>query len=162
VDCTHGLSEGPFTPERAGALPTQDLLDLALARKSEPKQLQKRLAGQGGLAAYLETTDALAVEHMVKEGNGKARLIFEAMAYQIAKDIGAMSVVLKGRIDGIILTGGLAHSGMLTDWVTERIQFLAPVRVYPGEDEMAALAQGGLRVLQAEEEIKTYGQESPS
>jgi butyrate kinase len=162
VDCTHGLSEGPFTPERAGALPTLDLLDLALARKSEPKQLQKRLAGQGGLAAYLETTDALAVEHMVKEGNGKARLIFEAMAYQIAKDIGAMSVVLKGRIDGIILTGGLAHSGMLTDWVTERIQFLAPVRVYPGEDEMAALAQGGLRVLQAEEEIKTYGQESPS
>ena len=162
VDCTHGLAEGPFTPERAGALPTMDLLDLAFSGKLDRKQLQGRLVGQGGLAAYLGTTDAREVEGMVKSGDAKAGLIFEAMAYQIAKDIGAMGAVLNGRIDGIIITGGLAHSGMLTGWVEERIRFLAPVFVYPGEDEMAALAEGGLRVLQEEEGIQSYAQAGPA
>lgn len=162
VDCTHGLAEGPFTPERAGALPTTDLLDLALSGKLDRKQIQGRLVGQGGLAAYLGTTDAQKVEGMVQAGDSKARLIFEAMAYQIAKDIGAMSAVLNGRIDGIIITGGLAHSGMLAGWVEERIRFLAPVFVYPGEDEMAALAEGGLRVLRGEEGIQSYAQASPA
>lgn len=161
VDCTHGLAEGPFTPERAGALPTLDLLDLAFSGRLDRKQLQGRLVGQGGLAAYLGTTDAQKVEGMVKAGDRKAGLIFEAMAYQIAKEIGAMSAVLKGRIDGIIITGGLAHSGMLTGWIEERTRFLAPVFVYPGEDEMAALAEGGLRVLRAEEAIRTYAQGTP-
>ena len=156
VDCTHGLAEGPFTPERAGALPTMELIDLALSGKLDKKQLQVRLVGKGGLAAYLGTTDARKVEGMVQAGDSKARLIFESMAYQIAKDIGAMSTVLQGRIDGIIITGGLAHSGMLTGWVEERIRFLAPVFVYPGEDEMAALAEGGTRVLLKEEDIKEY------
>jgi butyrate kinase len=139
-----------------------DLLDLAFAGKLDRKQLQGRLVGQGGLAAYLGTTDARKVEEMVKAGDQKARLIFEAMAYQISKDIGAMSAVLKGQIDGIIITGGLAHSGMLTGWIEERTRFLAPVFVYPGEDEMAALAEGGLRVLRAEEAVQAYAKENPA
>ena len=158
IDCTHGLAEGPFTPERAGALPTLDLLDLAFSGKFDKKQVHGRLVGQGGLAAYLGTTDAQKVEAMIKGEDQKAKLIYKAMAYQIAKDIGSMAVVLKGQIDGIIITGGLAHSETLTDWIKERIGFLAPVFVYPGEDEMSALAEGGLRVLRNEEEMKIYGQ----
>jgi butyrate kinase len=135
-----------------------DLLDLAFSGKLEKQQIQGRLVGQGGLAAYLGTTDAQKVEAMIKEGDQKSKLIYEAMAYQIAKDIGAMAVVLKGQIDGIIMTGGLAHSLMLTDWIKKRVRFLAPVYIYPGEDEMSALAEGGLRVLRNEEEMKIYGQ----
>ncbi len=159
IDSTHGLMEGPFTPERAGTLPTLALLELASSGKLDKKGLQGRLVGQGGLAAYLGVTDAQSVEAMVRNGDTKAKLVFEAMAYQIAKDIGAMAVVLMGRVDGIVITGGLAHSGMLTDWVKERVAFLAPVFVYPGEDEMVALAEGGIRVLQKQEEVKTYGHE---
>ncbi len=156
IDCTHGLSEGPLTPERAGALPTMDLLDLAFSEKPDEKQLRGRLVGRGGLEAYLGTTDAAKVEGMVKGGDSQARLVFEAAAYQIAKDIGSMSTVLKGAIDGIVLTGGLAHSSTLTDWINERVRFIAPVHIYPGEDEMSALAEGGLRVLEGAEEVKTY------
>jgi butyrate kinase len=156
IDCTHGLSEGPLTPERAGSLPTMDLVELALSGKLDKKQLQSRLVGQGGLAAYLGTTDAQKVEEMVKAGDKKATLIYEAVAYQTAKDIGAMAAVLMGEIDGIILTGGLAHSRMLTDWIEARVRFIGPVFVYPGEDEMAALAEGGLRVLTGEEDVKKY------
>jgi butyrate kinase len=160
IDCTHGLSEGPFTPERAGALPTMDLIDLVLSAKLDIKQVQGRLIGQGGMAAYLGTTDAREVENLIESGDEKAKLIYEAMAYQIAKEIGAMAVVLNSPIDGIILTGGLAHSKMLVDWIVMQVSFLAPVFVYPGEDEMAALAEGGLRVLRNEEEMKIYGQEN--
>ncbi len=156
IDCTHGLAEGPLTPERAGALPTMDLIDLAFSGKLDKKQIQGRLVGQGGLAACLGTTDAQQVEEMIKGGDEKARLVFEAMAYQISKDIGAMCVVLKGEMDGIILTGGLAHSERLTGLIIERVRFLAPVSVYPGEDEMAALAAGGIRVLEREEGIMKY------
>jgi len=158
IDCTHGLSEGPFTPERAGALPTIDLLDLVLSGKLDGKQVQRKLIGKGGLAAYLGTTDAQEVETLMAKGNEQARHIYEAMAYQIAKEIGAMAVVLQGQIDGIVITGGLAHSRKLIAWISERVQFLAPVFVYPGEDEMAALAEGGLRVLRDEEELNIYGQ----
>ncbi len=158
VDCTHGLGEGPLTPERAGALPTNELIDLAFSEKMDRKKLQGRLVGQGGLFAYLGTTDAGKIEDMARAGDQKAKLVYEAMAYQVAKDIGAMGVVLKGQIDGIILTGGLANSVMLTGWIRERVQFLGPVFVYPGEDEMAALAEGGLRVLRKEEGLKKYRQ----
>ncbi|MFA6412999.1 MAG: butyrate kinase [Syntrophales bacterium] len=160
IDCTHGLAEGPLTPERAGALPTMDLLDLAFSGKLDKKQIQARLVGQGGLAAYLGTSDAQQVEEMIKDGDEKAMIVFEAMAYQIAKDIGAMCVVLKGEMEGIILTGGLAHSERLTGLIEEQVRFLAPVFTYPGEDEMAALAEGGIRVLRNEEKTKIYEQES--
>jgi butyrate kinase len=156
VDCTHGLSEGPFTPERAGALPTQELLDLAASGRFSTKELQRKLVGQGGLAAYLGTTNAVEIEEAVRKGNAKAELIYQAMAYQIAKDIGAMATVLRGKVDGIVLTGGLAHSGMLTDWVSQRTEFIAPVFVYPGEDEMEAMAEGSLRILHGEETPRNY------
>jgi len=156
VDCTHGLTEGPLTPERAGALPTQDLIDLALSETLGRKQLQLRLVGRGGLAAYLGTTDAKQVEALIQQGDEKARLIYQAMAYQIAKYIGAMRVALKGPADGIVLTGGLAHSEMLTGWIRKWVEDLAPVFIYPGEDEMTAMAEGGLRVLSGEETVRKY------
>lgn len=156
IDCNHGLGEGPFTPERAGSLPTIDLLDLAFSGKFDKKQLQSRLVGQGGLQAYLDTTDVQKVEEMIRSGDEKAKLVYEAMVYQIAKEIGGMSVVLKGDVDGIILTGGLANSQMLTALISAWTQFIAPVFIYPGEDEISALAEGGLRVLQKEEELKRY------
>jgi len=159
IDCTHGLGEGPMTPERAGALPTTDLLELVFSEKYDRKQIQSMLVGKGGLTAHLGTADASKVEDKVRAGDEKAKLIFEAMAYQAAKDIGAMAAVLKGQLDGIILTGGLAHSVMLTDWIRKWVQFLGPVFVYPGEDEMSALAEGGLRVLLKEEELKKYPRE---
>jgi butyrate kinase len=156
IDCNHGLGEGPFTPERAGSLPTTELLALAFSGKLEKKQIQGRLVGQGGLLAYMGTTDVQKVEEMIKSGDEKAKLVYEAMAYQVAKEIGGMSVVLRGEIDGIILTGGLANSEMLTGWIRDWTQFVAPVFIYPGEDEISALAEGGLRVLQKEEELKRY------
>lgn len=156
IDCTHGLGEGPFTPERAGSLPTTDLLDMAFSGTRDKKQIMNRLVGQGGLFAYLGTTDAQKVEGLVKAGDEKAARVYEAMAYQIAKDIGAMGTVLKGEIDGIVLTGGVAHSEMLTGWIMKRVRFIAPVFVFPGEDEMSALAEGGLRVLKGEEDVKPY------
>ncbi|MBE9546831.1 MAG: butyrate kinase [Proteobacteria bacterium] len=156
IDCTHGLSEGPFTPERAGSLPTADLVDLAFSGKYSKEQMQRKLVGQGGLFAYLATADAVEVEKMISGGDEKAKLVYQAMAYQIAKDIGAMSVVLKGRVDGVVLTGGLAHSEMLTGWIVERTDFIAPIFIYPGEDEMTAMAQGALRVLEGKEQVKKY------
>lgn len=156
IDCTHGLAEGPFTPERAGSLPTADLLDMAFSGKFDKRQILRRLVGHGGLFAYLGTNDNIKVQEMIGAGDDKAKLVYEAMAYQVAKEIGAMSVVLRGEIDGIIMTGGLANSEMLTGLIREWVRFLAPVFVYPGEDEMSALAEGGLRVLLNEEELKKY------
>lgn len=155
IDCTHGLNEGPFTPERAGSLPTMDLLDWS-SSVSDRKKVQSRLVGQGGLAAYLNTNDARKVEAMVKAGDKKAELIYRAMAYQVAKDIGAMASVLKGEMNGIVLTGGLAFSEMFTGWISEAVKFIASVFVFPGEDEMEALAEGGLRVLKGEEKVQEY------
>lgn len=156
IDCTHGLSEGPFTPERAGGLPTLELVEFAHAAKLAPKDLQRKLVGQGGLAAYLGTTDAIAIESAIDKGDEKAAFIYQAMAYQIAKDIGAMATVLSGEVDGIVLTGGLAHSKRLVGWVTARVQFLASVFLQPGEDEMAALAEGALRVLLGQEVVRSH------
>jgi butyrate kinase len=156
IDCTHGLAEGPFTPERAGSLPTIKLFDLVHSRKLTREEIESKLIGKGGFSAYLGTSDALEVERMIKEGDENAKLIYQAMAYQIAKDVGAMAVVLKGKVDAIVLTGGLASSKMLTDLIEERIDFLAQTFIYPGEDEMAALAEGGLKVLLEEEQIKKY------
>lgn len=158
IDCTNGLAEGPFSPERAGALPTIDLIELAFSGNFDRKQLQTRLVGEGGLYAYLQTTDIRKVEAMIENGDEKARLVFEAMAYQISKDIGAMCVVLKGEVDGIVLTGGMAYSATLTRTIQEWVAFLAPVFVFPGEDEMTALAEGGQRVLLGEEQVLKYSE----
>lgn len=156
VDSTHGLSEGPFTPERTGGLPTSELLELVRTGQFDYKALQTHLVGRGGLTAYLGTNRAEEVEARIGRGDEDARLVYEAMAYQIAKDIGSMSTVLKGDIDGIVLTGGLAHSALLAGWIAERITFLAPLFLFPGEDEIEALAAGALRVLQGRENSIEY------
>jgi butyrate kinase len=153
VDCSHGLSEGPFTPERAGSLPTLDLLEELSG--IEVQERKRRLVGEGGFVAYLGTKDAREVEKRIHAGDEEAKLVFAAMAYQVAKEIGAMAVVLSGKPDGIVLTGGLSHSVMLVQWITERVSFLAPVYMFP-ENEMQALAQGALRVLTGEEEPVFY------
>ncbi|MGV8058711.1 MAG: butyrate kinase [Smithellaceae bacterium] len=156
IDATHGLNEGPLTPERAGSLPTLPLLELAFSGQYDLRQLQRKLSGQAGLSAYLGTTDAKEVEKMIQEGDGKAKLVYNAMIYQIAKNIGAMAAVLKGKIDGIVITGDLAYSDTITNGIKEYVEFLSPVFIYPGEDEMRALGEGALRVLKGEEEIKDY------
>ncbi|MGD9145938.1 MAG: butyrate kinase, partial [Anaerolineae bacterium] len=120
------------------------------------EQMFRKLAGRGGLVAHLGTNSALEVERRIAAGDDHARLIYEAMAYQIAKEIGAMATVLKGKVDAIVITGGVAHSRMLLGWIEERVAWIAKVLVYPGEDEMLALVLGALRVLRGEEEARLY------
>lgn len=159
VDVNNANEDGPFSPERVGGLPVGDMVKLAFSGKYTQGELKKRMLGQGGLVAYLGTNDGRIVNKMIDEGDKKAELIFEAMAYQIAKEIGAMSTVLKGKIDAVIITGGLAHNKRLMDWINERIRFIAPVEVVPGEDEMLALAEGALRIVKGEETAKIYEEE---
>ncbi|MCR4441990.1 MAG: butyrate kinase [Peptococcaceae bacterium] len=157
IDVNNALDgDGPFSPERAGGMPVCAVIDLCLHSGLGEKEIKKRLVGGGGLVSYLGTNDARKVEAMIREGNEEARLVFEAMAYQVAKEIGSCAAVLKGRVDAVVLTGGLAHSGMLVGWIRERVEFIAPVLVYPGEGEMEALAAAGLRVLRGEEPPRRY------
>jgi butyrate kinase len=129
---------------------------MAFSGKFDKRQILRRLVGEGGLFAYLGTSDVEKIQEMIRSGDETAKLVYEAMAYQVAKEIGSMSVVLKGEIDGIILTGGLANSEMMTGLIREWVTSIAPVFVYPGEDEISALAEGGLRVLRGEEELQRY------
>ncbi len=156
IDANDATSGGPFTPERAGTVPTMGLIDYIFDKKLTREEIKRELVGRGGLVSYLGVNSAKAVEEMVLDGNQYARLVYEAMAYQIAKEIGAMATVLKGEVDAIVVTGGLAASKMLTDWIVERVSHIAPVKIYPGEDEMKALALGCLRVLKGVEKPKTY------
>lgn len=159
LDANNANEEGPFSPERTGTLPVGDLIKIAYSNKYTYKELKKKIIGEGGLIGYLGTNDGRIVDKMIEEGNEKAKLILEAMAYQIAKEIGAMATILKGDIDAIILTGGLAYNKKLTTWIKERVQFIAKVELVPGEDEMLALAQGALRTLNHEEKAKIYEEE---
>lgn len=157
VDVNNALDgEGPFSPERSGSLPVSDLVKMCYSGKYTIDEMKKKITGQGGFVAYLGTNDARDVEKMEKEGNEKAKLIHRAMAYQIAKEIGMCATVLKGKVDAIILTGGLAYGTEYVSWIKERIEFISKVVVYPGEDEMLALAEGGLRVLTGEEKANEY------
>jgi len=148
--------DGPFSPERAGSLPTGDLVKLCFSGKYTKEDILKKLCGKGGFVAYLGTNDAREVEDAAKEGEERASLVFEAFCYQIGKAIGECSAVLKGKVDAIILTGGIAYGKTVTDKISERTSWIAPIVIYPGEDEMLALAQGGLRVLRGEEAAKEY------
>lgn len=148
--------EGPFSPERTGGLPIGDLAKLCYSGKYTHDEIKKMIKGNGGLNAYLNTNDGRDVIKMINEGDKNAELVFNAMAYQVAKDIGACATVLKGKVDGIILTGGLAYGKELVNRITESVEFIAPVYVYPGEDEMKALCEGGLRVLNGSEVAKRY------
>ncbi len=157
IDVNQALDgTGPFSPERVGGLPVGDVLRLAFSGQYTYEELFRRFTREGGLLAHLGTNDAREVECRIAEGDEQARLIYEAMAYQISKEIGLMSTVLKGRPDAIVLTGALAHSQMLLGWIRERVEWIAAILVYPGGDEMLAMAQGALRVLQGEEQVQEY------
>ncbi len=148
--------EGCFSPERAGTVPVGDLIKMCFSGKYTQQEIYKKICGNGGFNAYLHTNDARVVEKMVEEGDEYAKLIQDAFYYQIAKDAGAMAAVLHGKVDQIILTGGIAYAQLTVDKLTESLGWIAPITVYPGEDELLALAQGGLRVMTGEEEAKVY------
>lgn len=157
IDVANALDgEGPFSPERAGSLPVGDMIKLCYSGKYTQDEIKKMLTGKGGIVSYLETNDAREVEARIENGDKYAELIYYAMSYQVAKEIGACAAVLKGNVDGIIITGGIAYDKKFTTWIEERVKFIAEVTIYPGEDELTALAEGGLRVLRGEEEAKLY------
>lgn len=148
--------EGPFSPERAGRVPCRKLIELCYSGKYDKDTMKKKLRGNGGLKAYLGTTDAREIEKMIEDGDEKARIVYEAMAYQIAKGIGELATVVDGKVDAVILTGGIAHSNTITSWIKKRVEFIAPVEIMEGENEMESLAYGILRVLRGEEEAREY------
>ena len=157
VDVNDGLNgEGPFTPERSGGLPALKLVKLCFSGDFSHAEMKKKIKGGGGLVAYLGTNDGREVSEKIDAGDEKARLIYEAMAYQTAKEVGAMAVVLEGKVDAVVLTGGLAHDGRFCGWIKDRVSWIAPVEIYPGEDEMKALAEGAIRVLSGAETAKVY------
>ena len=148
--------EGPFSPERAGGLPTPQIIDMAYSGEYDIRALKKKLKNSSGLQAYLGTKDARTVEKMIADGDENAEMVYRAMAYQISKSIGELATVVDGSVDAIVLTGGIAYSGLFTDWIRERVSFIAPVVICPGENEMDALAGGALRVLRGEEEAMHF------
>jgi butyrate kinase len=157
IDVNNGLDgDGPFSPERSGAVPIGDLIQGCFTGEYTFPDMKKLVKGHGGMVAYLGTHDMRVVEKRIDDGDQKANLVFEAMAYQIAKEIGAMSTVIDGEVDAIVLTGGMAHSNKLVELIRARVEFIAPLYIYPGEQEMKALALGALRVIKGEEKAKTY------
>ena len=148
--------EGPYSPERAGGLPMFDVIKMCFDGKNTYDSMMKTVKRQGGLMAHLGTTDSRKVEEMIAAGDEHARLVYEGMALNVAKNIGKCAPGVCGRVDAILLTGGIAYSKYVTEYIRERVEFIAPVVVYPGEDEMLSLALGGLRVLRGEEKAKIY------
>lgn len=145
-----------FSPERAGRLQAMDLVKLCYSGKYTFREMAGKIRGNAGLRAHLGTSSALEVEEMIQNGDERAKLVYEAMAYGCAKGIGDLATVVSGRVDRIILTGGLANSEMLTGWIVKRVDWIAPVVIMAGEHEMEALAAGALRVLRGEEEARAF------
>lgn len=156
IDVFDPRQEGPFSPDRCGGLPSWSLVKLCYSGKYTEEEMLKRIQGSGGMFAYLGTKDVREAEKRASDGDGEASLVLDAMAYQVAKDIGAGAAVLKGDVDRIILTGGIAYSQRIVDAITARVKFIAPVVVVAGEEELESLAAGALRVLLGEEEPKIY------
>ncbi|MCR5776534.1 MAG: butyrate kinase [Lachnospiraceae bacterium] len=157
VDVFNALDgDGAFSPERAGAVPVGPLVKMCFSGKYTQAEVMKKLVGEGGLNSYLHCNNMQECEKMMNDGDKKAELVVNAFIYQIAKNIGSMATVLKGHVDQIILTGGISYESYITDGLKERVGFIAPVTIYKGEDELLALAQGALRVLNGEEEAKIY------
>jgi len=146
--------EGPFGPDRTGSLPVRELIKLCMNGDHTERQLDRMVFGEGGLFAYLGTRDLKEVERRVDTGDARAAAVYEAMIYQVAKETGAMAAVLEGRVDGVLLTGGMAHSERMVGKLRKYIEWIAPIGVYPGEDELQALAEGVFRVLNGEEPAK--------
>ena len=155
VDANNAVSEGPFSPQRSGGLPLQELLAFVFENEYTRREMEEMTVRRGGLLSYLGTSDAREVEERIAGGDDRARAVYEAMAYQVAKEIGAMATVLAGRIDAIVLTGGLARSELLVDWIVKRVDFIAQVIVMETQ-EMSALAAGALRVLRDETQALQY------
>ena len=157
IDANNALDgEGPFSPERAGSLPAVDLIRLCFSGKYNEEELLKRIAGKAGLNAHLGTNNMREILKRIQQGDEHAQLIVDAMIYHIAKNIAAESAVLCGHVDAILITGGMAHSDYIINRLRKRIEFLAPVYTFPGEDEMEALALNALAVLQDKREAKLY------
>ncbi|MGA2369154.1 MAG: butyrate kinase [Candidatus Korobacteraceae bacterium] len=155
VDVTNSREEGAFSTERAGGVPVMQLVDLCFSGKYTQKQVEALLFREGGLYSYLGTKDLMEVERRMACGEATAKTVFDAMIYQIAKEIGAMAAVLHGRVNAVLVTGGMAHSQRLIEVLTEYVSWIAPITLYPGEDELQALVEGALRVLRHEEQSRT-------
>ncbi len=156
IDVNNAQDDGPFSPDRCGGLPASQLVKLCFSGKYDFNQLRRRINGEGGMFAYLGTKDVREAERRANEGDEQANLVLDALAYQTAKEIGAMAVVLDGHVDRIIITGGIARSERITGAISSKVQFLAPVVLVPGEEELQSLAAGALRVLLGEEAAKIY------
>lgn len=158
VDVTDGQQEGPFSTERTGTLPTLELVRLCYSRRYTQAEMERQVMGEGGMYSYLGARDLIEVEQRIAAGDNRAALVFAAMAYQMIKEIGAMAAVLQGRVDAVLLTGGMARSEKLTNELSNALRWIAPISVYPGEDELQALAEGALRVLRGEEQALQFGE----
>ena len=157
VDVNNALDgEGPFSPERAGSLPARDLVDLCFSGEYTKEEIIKMLSGKGGVFSHLGTTDMIEVDKRMKEGDEKAKLVVDAMFYHVAKAIAEKGAVLCGNIDAIIITGGIAYWDYAVEYLKKRISWMAPVHIYPGEDEMSALAANAAAALNEEVEVKKY------
>ncbi len=157
IDVFNALDgDGAFSPERAGAVPSGALIKMCFSGEYTEKEVYKKIVGNGGFNAYVGTNDMRDVEKMVNEGDKNAEEVREAFIMQVAKNIGSMLCVLKGKVDQIIITGGIAYDKVVVSGLKDRVGFIAPITVYPGEDELLALAQGALRVMNGEEEAMTY------
>ena len=156
-DTSVGSDFGPFSPERAGGLPVGDVVRMCFDGRWSEQEIKRKVMGSGGIKAHLGTSDMIEVKEMVKKGDEKAAMLYRAMAWHLAKEIGAQAVSMGEKVDVILFTGGIAHDGDFVRLIAERVQWIAPTLVYPGEDEMLALTQGALRVLSGEEAPKKYG-----
>jgi len=151
------IEEGPFGPDRTGGLPVRELVKVCFGGKYTQKELDRQVFGDGGLFAYLGTRDLKEVERRIDAGDAEAAQVFEAMIYQIGKEAGAMAALLQGKVDAVLLTGGMAYSERVVKLLSGYVGWIAPIRVYPGEDELQALAEGVFRVLDGEETAKRLG-----
>lgn len=157
IDVNNALAgDGPMAMERSGQLPVGDLIKLCYSGKYSEKEMIRKVNGRGGIVAYLNTTNAFEIEDRIKNGDEYALKIIKALAYQVAKEIGGISTVLYGEVDGIVLTGGLAHWSRFVDMLKERVSHLGEVLVYPGENEMESLASGVMRCVEGKEKVKIY------
>ena len=157
IDVFNALDgDGAFSPERAGGVPSGALIKMCFSGKYTEKEVYSKIVGKGGLNDYLGTNDMRDVEKMIDEGNTHALEIRDAFVMQVAKDIGSMACVLKGKVDQIIVTGGIAYDQKVVSALKERAEWISPFTVYPGEDELLALAQGALRVINGEEKAMEY------
>ncbi len=160
IDTNHGLGgDGPITPERAGCCPPFELIDMCFSGKYTKEEIRKKLVGRGGAVAYFGTNSMLDVENMANDGNELAQTFLKAYVLNICKYIGAMSATADGKVDAILLTGGIAHSRMLMDRIKAKIGFIAPVEVFPGEDEINSLAENGYMILSGQTKIHTYNKD---